>query len=65
MTKFRYVINGNEYDVSVDSFEGGVATLTVNGVSYEVEVKREKKVTKIERPKVAAGTGPQPSRTRP
>jgi len=65
MTKFRYVINGNEYEVSVDSFEGNVASLTVNGVSYEVEVKREKKVTRIERPKVATGTGPQPARTRP
>ena len=66
MTRFKYLINGNEYEVTIDSFEGGTASLTVNGVSYEVEVQREKKTpTRIERPKVAAGAGPQPARMKP
>ncbi len=66
MTRFKYLINGNEYEVTIDSFEGSTASLTVNGVSYEVEVQREKKTpTRIERPKVVSGAGPQPARMKP
>lgn len=66
MTKFKYLINGNEYEVVIENFAGTLATLTVNGVTYEVEVQREKKApTKVERPKVITGSGPQPTRTRP
>lgn len=66
MSKFKYLINGNEYEVTIDSFAGTMATLTVNGVTYQVEVQREKKApTKVERPKVVTGAGPQPTRTKP
>jgi glutaconyl-CoA/methylmalonyl-CoA decarboxylase subunit gamma len=66
MSKFKYLINGNEYEVTIDSFAGSVATLTVNGVTYQVEVQRERKTpTRVERPKVVTGAGPQISRTKP
>ncbi|WP_406672310.1 biotin/lipoyl-containing protein [Natronospira sp.] len=66
MSKFKYLINGNEYEVTIDSFTGSVATLTVNGVTYEVEVQREKRTpTRIERPVVVTGAGPQITRTKP
>jgi len=66
MSNFKYFINGNTYEVAITDFEDNFATVTVNGVTYEVEIAREKKArTKVERPKVVAGAGPQPARTRP
>ncbi len=65
MTRFKYTINGNPYEVNIDRFEGNVASVTVNGVRYEVEVAREQKAVKVERPKVVAGAGPQPARMKP
>jgi len=65
MHSFKYEIHGNTYDVTIDSFENNVARVIVNGVTYDVEVKREKRSVKIERPKVTAGAGPQPERMKP
>ncbi len=39
MKEYRFKINGHEYEVAVDSVEGGVAKVTVNGTQYEVEVQ--------------------------
>lgn len=66
MKKYRFSIAGNRYDVSIDRMEGDVADVTVNGVTYEVEIEREKApVVHIERPKAVAGAGPQPQRMKP
>jgi glutaconyl-CoA/methylmalonyl-CoA decarboxylase subunit gamma len=66
MARFKYTINGNEYEVSIDRFEGSQAAVTVNGITYDVEIQREKKAqVRVERPKVVAGAGPQPTRMRP
>lgn len=66
MTSFRYTINGNSYDVSIDSFEQSTARVTVNGVTYDIHIEREKpKPAKLIRPKVVAGEGPQPARMQP
>jgi glutaconyl-CoA/methylmalonyl-CoA decarboxylase subunit gamma len=66
MSRFKFLIHGNPYEVSIENFENNVATLTVNGVTYDVEVVREKKPTvKIERAKVVPGAGAQPERMKP
>lgn len=53
MKKFKYKINGNEYEVAVDKFEDSVAEVTVNGASYKVELekpKEEEAAPRIQRP---------------
>jgi glutaconyl-CoA/methylmalonyl-CoA decarboxylase subunit gamma len=65
MHAFKYTIGGNQYEVVIESFEGNQARVTVNGVTLDVEVEREKKAVKIERAKVAVGSGPQPERLKP
>lgn len=65
MHEFKYTIGGNKYEVVIESFEGSQARVTVNGVTIDVEVEREKRAIKIDRPKVAVGAGPQPERVKP
>ena len=66
MNQFKYVINGNTYEVAIDRFEGDVADVVVNGTTYEVEIQREVRQTSIvERKKVVTGQGPQPPRMKP
>lgn len=66
MNTFKYTIGGNTYEVAIESFEGNVARVSVNGTTLDVEVHREQKqATRIDRPKVVAGSGPQPERVKP
>lgn len=66
MNTFKYTIGGNAYEVAIESFEGNTARVTVNGVTLDVDVHRERKqATRIERPKVVVGGGPQPERVKP
>jgi glutaconyl-CoA/methylmalonyl-CoA decarboxylase subunit gamma len=65
MHAFKYTIGGNQYEVLIESFEGNQARVRVNGVTLDVEIEREKKAVKIERAKVAVGSGPQPERLKP
>lgn len=46
MNKFKFTIRGNEYDVEIGKIEDNVATIEVNGTTYEVEIHREVKQTK-------------------
>ena len=46
MKKFKLTIRGNKYDVDFLSIEDDIAKVEVNGTTYEVEVHREKKVSK-------------------
>lgn len=39
MKTYKFKINGNEYNVAINSVEGGVADVTVNGASYKVEME--------------------------
>ncbi len=43
MKKFDFSISGNKYNVEIKDFEDSVATISVNGTTYEVEVHQEKK----------------------
>ena len=38
MKKYKFSIRGNDYDVEIKEFEGNIATIEVNGTSYEVNV---------------------------
>lgn len=39
MKKYKIKVNGTEYEVSINSFEGNMAQLTVNDVDFDVEVE--------------------------
>ena len=41
MTRYRYRINGKEYEVAIDSISDNSAQVTVNGNPYEVEIVKE------------------------
>lgn len=38
MKTYKFRINGNEYNVDINSVEGNIADVTVNGASYQVEM---------------------------
>lgn len=62
MKKFKYKINGKEYEVTVDKFEDSVAEVTVNGTSFTVELEKpqeEEAKPKIQRP--VGGSAPAAS----
>ena len=40
MRNYKFKINGNEYDVEINSVEGSIADVTVNGASYKVEMDK-------------------------
>ena len=39
MKTYKFRINGNEYNVDINSVEGNIADVTVNGTSYQVEME--------------------------
>lgn len=41
MKEYKFKINGNEYNVAVNGIEDGKASVTVNGVAYEVEMENQ------------------------
>jgi glutaconyl-CoA/methylmalonyl-CoA decarboxylase subunit gamma len=46
MKKFKFTIQGNDYDVEILNYEDDVAEIDVNGSVYKVKVHREIKTTK-------------------
>ncbi len=54
MKKFEFTIAGNRYDVVIKDFEDTIATVQVNGTTYEVEVHQE--VRKSKTPKLVRST---------
>ena len=41
MKEYKYTINGNKYEVVVSDITGNIATLTVNGEEYTVEMEKQ------------------------
>lgn len=39
MKNYKFKINGNEYNVGIVSIEGNIASVTVNGTDYQVEME--------------------------
>ena len=58
MKKFKFTINGNNYDVEILGFEENIAKVEVNGTLYDVEVHRDLKVSKT--PTLVRAEAPQP-----
>ena len=52
MKQFKYIINGNNYNVSVNKVEDTIAEVEVNGVLYKVLMDKpaKKQVTNVKRP---------------
>ncbi len=49
MKSFKFIINGNEYEVGVKNLEDNVAHIEVNGTAYDVEIERKIKQSKTPR----------------
>ncbi len=49
MEKYKYSINGNKYDITVNSIENNIASVVVNGEEFKVEIEREPKPVKKEK----------------
>lgn len=54
MKEYKFRINGNEYNVTINSVEGANASVTVNGKSYQVELENEAAVPVQPVPAVSA-----------
>ena len=39
MKQYKFKINGNQYNVDINSVEGNIASVSVNGTSYQVELE--------------------------
>jgi len=46
MKKFKFTINGNDYNVDVHGIEENLARLEVNGTPYNIELHRQLKASK-------------------
>ena len=46
MKNFKFTINGNEYDAEIIGIEENIAEVSVNGVSYTVEIDRKMQTVK-------------------
>jgi biotin carboxyl carrier protein len=46
MKKFKFTINGNQYETEVLSIEDNIAEIEVNGTLYKVEVDKTMRTTK-------------------
>ena len=62
MNKYQYKVQGVDYDVEIEEVEGNLAKVSVNGIPFEVELKRPiNPVHAIKKPKVAAPKPPAPA----
>ena len=52
MKTYKFKINGNEYNVAINSISGNVADVNVNGTAYQVELE--------ETPAAPVAVAPQP-----
>ncbi len=59
MKQYRFKINGNQYNVDINSIEGNIATVAVNGTSYQVELETAPAVPAA--PVQTAPVQPQPA----
>ncbi len=63
MKTYKFRINGNEYNVDINSVEGNIADVTVNGASYQVEM--ENAPAPVEKPAQAPATATPRQARRP
>jgi biotin carboxyl carrier protein len=58
MKEYKFKINGNDYNVAINSVEGGLADVTVNGASYKVELESAPAAPVAASPAAGAATAP-------
>ena len=65
MKQYKFKINGNDYNVAINSTNGNLADVTVNGVSYQVEMENSMPAAPAAAPVQAApqasAPAPQPA----
>lgn len=49
MKKFKFTINGNQYEVEIINIEENIAEVEVNGTVYQVELEKKVQTTKTPR----------------
>ena len=67
MKTYRFKINGNDYEVAINSVEGKNASVTVNGTAYQVELEEAPAAAPVQAPVAApaqaAAPAPAPAAT--
>lgn len=63
MRTYKFKINGNEYNVEINSVEGNIADVTVNGASYKVEMDTPVAPAPAAAPATPATSAPAPAPT--
>lgn len=53
MKTYKFKINGNEYNVAINSVEGKNASVTVNGTAYQVELEEAPATAPVQAPVAA------------
>lgn len=61
MKEYKYKVNGVEYKVNINSVEGNVANVEVNGVSYKVEMENSPAAAAPAPAAVKAAPAPAPA----
>ena len=61
MRTYKFKINGNEYNVEINSVEGNIADVTVNGASYKVEMDTPVAPAPAAAPSTPATSAPAPA----
>ncbi len=60
---YNFTINGNKYNVDIQSFEQNIVTLEVNGTPYKVELDKE--IKKVKTPKLVRSKVPTSNAVQP
>lgn len=62
MKQYKFKINGNDYNVAINSTNGNLADVTVNGVSYKVEMENSMPAAApVQAAPQASAPAPQPA----
>lgn len=62
MKQYKFKINGNDYNVAINSTNGNHADVTVNGVSYQVEMENSMPAAApVQAAPQASAPAPQPA----
>ena len=64
MKSYKFTINGNVYDATVNDVEDNIAEIEINGTTYKVEVDKklkQQKTPKLVRPVAVPSTDSHPS----
>lgn len=62
MSKYEYTVNGVDYNVEIESIENNIAVVTVNGKTFEIEMKEAFKAPHhIEKPQAPAAPKAAPA----